>query len=104
VLFVVVRLSRSPMCKSPSYVVLVPPVARRQNAALYKTVRSDAKGRFAFTPVPPGTHKVFAWEAVPAGAYQNSAFLLRFEAQGTSVTVAPSSRVNANVALIRVSQ
>jgi hypothetical protein len=85
-------------------VVLVPPVARRQNAALYKTVRSDTQGRFAFTPVPPGTHRLFAWEAVPAGAYQNSTFLSRFEAQGTSVTVAPYSRVNVNVALIRVSQ
>jgi hypothetical protein len=81
-------------------VVLVPPLSRRQNSALYRIVQSDAQGRFVITGVAPGSWKLFAWESVQPGAYQNPEFMKTREARGTSVTVTAGIRSNADVTLI----
>ena len=82
-------------------VVLVPAARRRQNSALYKIVQSDAQGHYVMTGVPPGSWRVFAWESVQPGSYQNSEFMQKYEAQGTSVTVNAGTSSTANVILIR---
>jgi len=82
-------------------VVLVPAPNRRANSVLYKTVQTDAQGRFAITGVAPGTWKVFAWESVQPGAFQNSEFLEKYETRGTSVMVTAGLKSNADVTLIR---
>lgn len=81
-------------------VVLVPEMNRRQNPNLYKVARSDAQGRFTLTLLPPGLYKVIAWESIQGGAYQNAAFLERFEQRGVAVTITAGSRSNTSVGLI----
>lgn len=81
-------------------VVLIPAENRRQNAALYKTARTDAQGHFAMNIVPPGQYRLFAWESVRPGAYQNADFLRAYEDRGTIVNVSAGAKVNTQVGLI----
>jgi hypothetical protein len=92
---IVVGPDRGPIARAT--VVLVPPMNRRQNPALYKLARSDAEGRFSLDLVPPGSYKLFAWESVQPSAYQNAGFLEKFEDRGVNVTVSPGSRVDVTV-------
>jgi hypothetical protein len=81
-------------------VALVPPEARRQNIALYKFATSGADGQFAMIAIPPGQYKVLAWESIPTGAYQNAAFIAKYEARGTAITVNAASTTNSQVTVI----
>jgi hypothetical protein len=82
-------------------VVLVPPDNRRQNAALYRNIRSDAQGHFVLQNLPPGRYTVYAWESVPQGAYQNAEFMQKYAGRGATVTVQAGARANATVNLIK---
>ncbi len=83
-------------------VVLVPTAAaERLNGERYKVVTTDAQGRFKITGIVPGPHKVFAWQTLPLGAYQNAAFLAQFESQGAVVAVKASSTANVRVVVIQ---
>jgi hypothetical protein len=94
----VVSVDRKPVPRST--VVLVPALSRRQNPELYKTVQTDSHGHFAFTGVGPGDWKVFAWESIQPGAYQNAEFMQKYEGRGTSVTVTTGLLANADVTWI----
>jgi hypothetical protein len=82
-------------------VVLVPAANRRRNPALFKTTGSDAQGHFVMNGLAPGTYKLFAWESVLPGAYQNADFLRKYEERGTSVIVRAGTSVHGDVSLIR---
>ncbi|HEY2572958.1 MAG TPA: hypothetical protein VGH65_02775, partial [Verrucomicrobiaceae bacterium] len=82
-------------------VVLIPPESRRQNPALYKSVRTDAQGHFVMNAVPPGAYSLFSWETVKPGAYQNADFLRQYEGRGTPVTITAGSKGSAEVTLIK---
>ena len=86
--------------KGGATVVLVPPDSRRQNPALYKAATTDLMGRFTIRAVAPGQYKVFAWESIPTGAYQNPGFVSKYEEQGRSISVNPSSSTSAQVTVI----
>jgi len=84
-----------------STVVLVPQAGRRQNPALYKTVRSDADGRFTLSSVPPGAYKLFASQSIPPGAYQNAEFISKYDERGTTVIVRSGQVSAANLGLLK---
>jgi hypothetical protein len=81
-------------------VVLIPPEQRRQNSALYKTMLSGIDGRYVFNNVPAGNYTVYAWESVPARAYQNAEFLARFAGRGKLVTIQAGAPATADVNVI----
>jgi hypothetical protein len=81
-------------------VVLVPPDNRRQNAALYKSIKSDAQGHFVLKNVPPGRYTLYAWESVITGAYQSAEFMARYNGRGTAITVS-GARTTSNVSVIK---
>lgn len=81
-------------------VALVPAVARRQNSDLYRNVTTDAQGHFSFTGIAPGDYKIFAWERIPTGAYQNPDFLSNVEGRGQAVVIVPSDRQNLRINVI----
>jgi protocatechuate 3,4-dioxygenase beta subunit len=85
---------------SGAQVVLVPDEARRGRSDAYFKVVSELDGEFALNDIPPGGYKLFAWEDVPAGAYQYPEFLRAFEDRGTSVTVGPNTQSNANIRVL----
>jgi hypothetical protein len=80
--------------------ILVPSGTRRENPDLYKVTPTDAQGRFAFAQIPPGDYKVFSWENVQSGAYQNAEFLKTYEGRGTFVTVRAGVRSTVDVFVI----
>jgi hypothetical protein len=76
-------------------VALVPAEGRRQNRSLYRSVGSDATGRFTMTGVAPGEYTLFAWPpGVPGGSFYNATFLKRYEDRGKAVTVGPSATLD----------
>ncbi len=81
-------------------VVLVPEGARRKTASLYRLATSDAYGRFALRAIPPGEYKVFAWDVVDGGAWQDPEFLRPFEDYGQRVHVTENGQHNAEVKVI----
>ena len=81
-------------------VALIPPPNRRQNPALYRTAVSGSQGEFKLSAVPPGSYKLFAWETVPHGAYQNPEFMETFEARGIQVTVQGGATTSQNLTVI----
>jgi hypothetical protein len=61
---------------------------------------SDQDGHFTLTTIPPGDYKLFAWEDLEFGAYNNPDMLRKYENLGTPVNVEPSGTVNVDVKLI----
>ena len=88
--------------KAGAIVSLVPPEGRRQNPALYKIATSDAMGRFVIRGIPPGLYKLFAWDNVQSDAYQNAAFLSKYEEHGRAVSVMSATTTNTQVPVITV--
>jgi hypothetical protein len=86
---------------SPSAtVVLVPDAPRREQSALFKTASSDTSGHFSLQGITPGDYKLFAWEDVESGAYQDPEFLKPFESAGESVTIREGGRESRQLKLI----
>jgi hypothetical protein len=83
-------------------VVLVPEARRRQNYALYFVASSNESGRFVIRGVPPGDYKLFAWESIPSFAYQNAAFLAKYEERGRSINVGQGGTATAELTVIPV--
>jgi len=81
-------------------VVLVPEGGRRKVATLYRTATSDQYGRFNIRSVTPGDYKLFAWDTVESGAWQDPDFLRPFEDFGQVVHITEGSQSSADVKVI----
>jgi len=81
-------------------VVLVPDVGRRGQTQLFKATTPDQYGRFTIKGIAPGDYKLFAWEEVEYGAYEDADFLKRYEDDGKAVSIAEGSRESASLPLI----
>jgi hypothetical protein len=62
-----------------------------------KTAFSDASGHFEFQGVPPGNYKLFSWETVEPGSWQDPDFMRPFESRGVPVHVDEGGRVSMDV-------
>jgi beta-lactamase regulating signal transducer with metallopeptidase domain len=81
-------------------VVVIPPDARRENRALYKTVKSDAAGKFTIRGVAPGTYKLFAFENAAGGEFYNARFMSKVEFRGKAINVGQGSAITESLTLI----
>jgi Carboxypeptidase regulatory-like domain len=81
-------------------VVLVPERPRRTNPLFYAGANPDSSGRFEIRGIAPGAYRLFAWESIPDGAWENEDYLANFEQRGQSVTV--SAGIPATVTLDRI--
>jgi hypothetical protein len=89
---VVVNQNRDPV---PNVAVaLLPDPGRRARMDLYKTVSTDASGRFKIERVPPGEYVAFAWDGIESGDWQNPEFVAPYEPRGTPVRVRDSAAAN----------
>jgi len=70
----------------PGATCVLVPSARNRND-LYKVATTDQYGKFSIANVPPGEYKLFAWEAIPQGAYLDPSYLSRFEDRGQAIRV-----------------
>jgi len=69
------------------WVVLVPDLKYRTQHRLYKTVTTDQYGRFDLRGIAPGEYKVFSWEEVEMGAWEDPEFLKPFEDKGEGIAL-----------------
>ncbi len=81
-------------------VVLVPEPPHRGQARLYKTTTTDQYGHFTLRGIVPGDYKLFAWEDIEAGAYQDADFLRPYEERGETLRVVEAGRHSARLKLI----
>jgi protocatechuate 3,4-dioxygenase beta subunit len=81
-------------------VVLVPEESLRDRGSLYRVVRSDNNGSFTMTGIPPGTYKLFAWEEIEPGVWQDREFLRPFEDRGVKVVLQPKAAESVRLSLI----
>ena len=87
---------------SAAVVALVPDAPRRERLMLFKTSATDTTGHFNITGIAPGEYKLFAWEQIEEGAYQDPEFLKVYENQGQGVTIREGSRETAQLKVISV--
>jgi len=66
-------------------VALVPDAPFRGSLHLYKSDATDTSGHYAIKGIAPGDYKVFAFEFVETGAWQNVEFLQTVEERGTPI-------------------
>lgn len=81
-------------------VVLVPDLRLRQRTDLYKIVSTDNTGRFRMQGVTPGEYKLFAWDDVEAGAWQDPAFISTYENAGRSIHINEGTNENIQLPVI----
>lgn len=82
-------------------VVLVPEdAAMHKDERWFKQTTTDQYGNFTLRGIRPGDYKIFAWEKIEPGAYQDPNFLRRYEDQGIAVRIEDGSRQTLQLALI----
>jgi hypothetical protein len=86
-----------------STVVVVPEPTHRGRPDLFKSVETDSSGRFEFNRLPPGNYKVFAWEEVEPGIWNDPAFMNRYEDSGKEIRVGEGGNAEIQLAVIPAS-
>jgi carboxypeptidase family protein len=81
-------------------VVMIPDVQLRNRLDLYRTSSTDASGHFHIEGVPPGDYRVFAWEEVETGAWQDPDFIRGFENRGKPVRIEEDGTSNIELRVI----
>jgi len=83
--------------ESGATVVLVPKLRARSD--LFKSATTDQFGHFEFATLAPGEYKVFAWDDVEPGIWNDPAFLKENEKRGEPVTVAAKGKETVKIKL-----
>jgi hypothetical protein len=74
----------------PGAVVALAPSLRRYSR--YKEATTDQNGAFTIAGVAPGEYKIYSWEQIETGAYQNADWLRRYELKGRSIVAKQDGR------------
>jgi hypothetical protein len=77
--------------------VLIPDRERRN---LYKFATSEQNGRFTMRAIAPRDYKLFAWEDLEPGAYNDPDFLPKYEALATPVKLSELSKAAVELRVI----
>ena len=83
------------------WVVLVPDEAHREQSRLFQKVGADQYGHYRFAGVPPGDYKIFCWDEVEDGVWEDPDFLKIFEDRGQKVSVEEADAKTVDVVAIR---
>lgn len=83
------------------WVIVVPDEAHRSSRRLYKSVSTDQYGRFELRGIVPGDYKLFSWEEVESGAWEDPEFLREFEAKGEKVSLQEGDQKTVDLTAIR---
>jgi hypothetical protein len=81
-------------------IVVLVPSGGRKRAYLYRSAATDAIGRFGFKEVAPGDYKLFAWDDVETGAWQDPDFLRLYESKGRPLRISGSNSEDVQLLLI----
>jgi protocatechuate 3,4-dioxygenase beta subunit len=83
------------------WVVLVPEAKYRTQHRLYKMQTTDQYGRFDLRGISPGDYKLFSWEEVEMGAWEDPEFLKPFEDKGVKIGLQEDDQKMLNLVTIR---
>ena len=81
-------------------VVLLPDVPLRHRFDLHRTTTTDTSGRFRLPNVTPGSYKIFAFDNIPPGAWEDATMMLGYEGGGRSIRVQENSKDNLELRVI----
>ena len=81
-------------------VVLVPDAARRNRFDLYRTASTDAVGHFHLEGIAPADYRIYAWEDVENGAWQDQDFLRQFDDRSKPIRINEISTSNIELRVI----
>lgn len=87
-----------------STVVVVPDPDHRRRRDLFKSVTTDASGRFQFNRLAPGVYKMFAWEEVDPGIWNDAAFMSRYEDRGKEIRIGEGGNGEIQLTVIPASE
>jgi len=76
-------------------VLVVPDQRSRQD--LYQQITTDQSGRYEFSSLAPGKHKVFAWDDVAPNAWYDPGFLKDYEKQAEAADLSPKTKANIDL-------
>jgi hypothetical protein len=68
-------------------VTLIPDSKHRSLKLRYEIVDADQKGHFVIKGVAPGEYKIYAWEDIEEGAYEDPDFMKPHESEGKTVSI-----------------
>jgi protocatechuate 3,4-dioxygenase beta subunit len=68
-------------------VTLIPDPSHRSLTRLYKTANTDQNGHFIIKGISPGEYKIYAWEDLEQGAYEDPDFVKPHESAGETVNI-----------------
>ena len=83
------------------WVVLVPDEPRRKHFWQYKSGSTDQYGRFDLRGIAPGNYRLFSWEKIERGEWEDPDFLRPFEEKGERITVQEGEAKSINLTAIR---
>jgi hypothetical protein len=81
-------------------VAFVPDPPLREEPSRYSTAKTDQYGHFIAANLAPGNYKVFAWERIHDGEYQDPEFLRSVEDQGAAVEVSGGQKTTVELKLV----
>jgi hypothetical protein len=96
-------LNKDSLVAAGKWVVLVPEAKLRGYDWLFRSTTTDQNGRFTITAIPPGKYKVFSWDEVEQGAWEDADFLRAFEDKGQEIEVKESAQAKVEVSSIPAS-
>jgi protocatechuate 3,4-dioxygenase beta subunit len=85
-------------------VVLVPADPARHWSALFHTATTDQNGSYSLKNLIPGDYQAYAWQDIPAGAWQDPDILKQFSTRAASVNLKPGDNLSQDLAVIPASE
>jgi protocatechuate 3,4-dioxygenase beta subunit len=83
------------------WVVLVPDEAHRDQSRLYQKTATDQYGHYLLRGIAPGDYKIFCWDEVEDGAWEDPDFLRTFEDRGQKICVEDADAKTVDIVAIR---
>ena len=83
-------------------VTMVPETSRRTR--LHRIARTDQSGHFKLEGVIPGEYKIYAWEQIEDGAWEDPDFMKAYEARGKKISVKEGTHETVDLKLIAPEQ
>jgi hypothetical protein len=80
-------------------VVFIPDPPLRREFSRYSEVKTDQSGHFSVPSLAPGNYKVFAWDRIEDGEYEDPEFLRSCEDAGKAIEIVEGQKTTVALAL-----
>jgi protocatechuate 3,4-dioxygenase beta subunit len=81
-------------------VALLPDIPLRHRFDLYRTTTSDTSGNFRLQNITPGSYKIFAFDQIAPGAWEDVTLMQGYEGRGRPIVVQERSRETIELRVI----